>query len=251
MKYAIVSDIHANDIALEAVLDHADETHGTIPLLCLGDIVGYGPRPNETVAIVRERALSTVVGNHDLACANGTGIERFNVHAAASALWTRENLTSANVDWLLSLPFTVDKPAYSIVHGSPKDPAAFEYVTDRWSARDAFDATRARLTFIGHTHVPQLFREWDYTSIERIRRTPPASCDFVETGVNGDNRYLVNVGSVGQPRDRDPRASYAVYDDERLTVTWFRVPYSAAAVAEAIALTDLPQSCGERLLVGR
>jgi diadenosine tetraphosphatase ApaH/serine/threonine PP2A family protein phosphatase len=242
VHYAIISDLHANVEALEAVLAHA----GDIPMLCLGDIIGYGPQPNEVVEMVRARAVHTVVGNHDLAGAAGIGVEDFNPRAAASAQWTNRQLTQANIDWILSLPYTVSKPTFNLVHGSPNTPADFNYLVTPISRVNAFKACTDRITFVGHSHFPDVSEQ---RPDGRIWNSP----------IEGDGmftfhpaaRYMVNVGSTGQPRDRDTRASYVVFDDEALTATWHRVAYDVAAVQAKIRATGLPVDCADRLSEGR
>jgi diadenosine tetraphosphatase ApaH/serine/threonine PP2A family protein phosphatase len=246
VKYAIVSDVHSNLEALEAVLVRV----GHMPLLCLGDLVGYGPQPNECVATVRARAKHVVMGNHDLACADGTGIEQFNPVAMASAAWTNRTLSESNIVYLKSLPFEVWEPTFALVHGSPHFPADFNYVFTHRDARAAFDATSATVTFIGHSHQPNAIALSPDDAIT-MTRVVAAEHDHVEHRLEPRSRYIVNVGSVGQPRDMDARASYVVYDDCLRTVTWHRVTYDVATVQAKIRATTLPARCAERLATGR
>jgi diadenosine tetraphosphatase ApaH/serine/threonine PP2A family protein phosphatase len=234
MKYAIVSDIHANLDALNAVLEDA----GDVALLCLGDIVGYGAQPNECVEIIRGRAMHTVLGNHDLACGDGTGLEYMSNDAARSTLLTHRRLSDSNIDFLLALPYVVTMPTYSLVHSSPENPEGFNYVDDVYEAKAAFAACDDRITFIGHSHV-----EW--TPIVGYRELNASS------GVQLGARFIINVGSTGQPRDSDSRASYVLYDDVALTISWRRVEYDIASAQAKIRATKLPKNCGDRLELGQ
>ena len=152
MRYAIVSDIHANLDALHAVLEDA----GDVPLLCLGDIVGYGAQPNECVDIIRNRAVHTVLGNHDLACGDGTGIDHMNSDPAKSAFWTHRRLSDANIDFLLALPYTVKTPTFALVHSSLNHPENFTYVDDVYEAEEAFAACDDIITFIEEPVMKQM-----------------------------------------------------------------------------------------------
>jgi len=243
MKFAIISDLHANLDALETVLDHA----GDLPILCLGDLVGYGAQPNEVIDIVRSRAIHTIMGNHDLACADGTGAEDFNPRARESVIWTNRQLTQTNIDWLLSLPYTITQPTFTLVHGSPDRPEMFWYVCDRWDAKCAFDASPDELTFVGHSHIPGIFElRPDGITVTQIAGDREISLIGLDHGA----RYIVNVGSIGQPRDKDPRASYVVYDDAERTVTWHRIKYNIKAAQKKIRATSLPPTLADRLARG-
>jgi diadenosine tetraphosphatase ApaH/serine/threonine PP2A family protein phosphatase len=246
MKYAIVSDIHANLDALNAVLEDA----GDVALLCLGDIVGYGAQPNECVEIIRSRATHTVLGNHDLACGDGTGLEYMSTDAARSTLLTHRRLSDSNIDFLLALPYVVAMPTYSLVHSSPENPEGFNYVDDVYEAKEAFAACDDLITFIGHSHHPGVFmREADehveWIPIVGYRELSASSC--IELGA----RFIVNVGSTGQPRDSDSRASYVLFDDVTLTISWRRVEYDIASAQAKIRATKLPKNCADRLEIGQ
>jgi predicted phosphodiesterase len=245
MKYAIISDIHANLDALKAVLEDA----GDVPLLCLGDIVGYGAQPNECIDIIRGRALHTVLGNHDLACGDGTGLEYMNRDATRSAFLTHRRLTDSSIDFLLALPYVVTTPTFSLVHSSPEHPEAFTYVNDVYEAKHAFAASDDLITFIGHSHHPGVFmREED----EHLEGTAVVGDRELNVGkyIEGGARFIINVGSTGQPRDSDCRASYVMYDDVSLTVSWRRVEYDISSAQTRIRLAKLPSNCADRLASG-
>jgi diadenosine tetraphosphatase ApaH/serine/threonine PP2A family protein phosphatase len=249
MKFALISDIHANLEALEAVLARIPD----LPVLCLGDTVGYGVQPNEVINRIRGRASHVIMGNHDLACADGTGIDEFNPVSACAAQWTNHQLSQASIDWLLGLPYVVSTPTFALVHGSPQDPERFRYVLNWSQARFALDCPDAHklVTFVGHSHCPTVFKLTlpnDEITITHVK-------DDQTMQLRTDSRYIVNVGSVGQPRDRDPRACYAVYDDESLSVSWHRVPYDITATqARIFASTMAPgaaQAIADRLALGQ
>jgi diadenosine tetraphosphatase ApaH/serine/threonine PP2A family protein phosphatase len=245
MRYAIVSDIHANLDALEAVLDDA----GDVPLLCLGDIVGYGAQPNECVDIIRNRALHTVLGNHDLTCSDGSGIDHMNADPAKSAFWTHRRLSDANIDFLLALPYTVKTPTFALVHSSLNHPENFTYVDDIYEAEEAFAACDDVIMFIGHSHLPAIFMlkpddHIEYTPIVGYRVLQ--ALNLIEQGA----RFIINVGSTGQPRDNDFRASYVLYDDIERTISWRRVEYDVAGAQAKIRATTLPNRCADRLESG-
>jgi diadenosine tetraphosphatase ApaH/serine/threonine PP2A family protein phosphatase len=245
MRYAIVSDIHANLDALEAVLEDA----GDVPLLCLGDTVGYGAQPNECVELIRNRALHTVLGNHDLACGDGSGIEYMNADAAKSAFWTHRRLSDANIDFLLALPYTVKTPTFALVHSSPNHPENFTYLDDLYEAEEAFAVGDDLVTFIGHSHLPGIFMLKPDDHIQHIPiagyRVLHAS-SLIEQGA----RLIINVGSTGQPRDNDFRPSYVLYDDVERTISWRRVEYDVAGAQAKIRATTLPKRCADRLESG-
>ncbi|GAC1444525.1 MAG: metallophosphoesterase family protein [Vulcanimicrobiaceae bacterium] len=241
MIFALISDIHGNLESLEAVLARVDRTER---ILCLGDTVGYGPNPNECLALVRARAHETVLGNHDVAAIDGHGLAYFNEAARTAIEWTQGVLDATHLDWLDGLSYEVRMPDFLLVHGAPVD--YFTYILDKATAARAFEATDAPLIFVGHTHIA------DYYSL-----APDGAIDhrFFQTGgtlaLEPGVRYIVNCGSVGQPRDLNPDASFARFDDVARTVTWERVPYAIAETQRKIAGVALPDALGRRLTVGR
>ncbi len=241
LRYAIVSDIHSNIEALDAALAliRPDDD-----IVCLGDVVGYGPNPNECVETIRARTSVTVLGNHDLAAIDNFGLAYFNPAAREAMRWTQRVITPENLGWLNSLGYEFRAPEFLLVHGAPKN--YFEYILDKPGAARAFAATDAPVIFIGHTHIAE------YYALE-----PGGSISHKHMQQGGDialapgTRYVINVGSVGQPRDLNPRASFGIYDVEARRVSIVRFDYSIARVQEKIVSADLPEALARRLLVGR
>lgn len=244
MKYVIFSDIHGNFEALEAVLIHcAPEDVGFY--VCLGDVVGYGASPNECIERVRGLSESVCLrGNHDAAVTDPRERSFFHEVALEGIAFTLGRLTEENREYLAQLPYVYsDHPRFIAVHASPWKPQAWEYVLDQIGAERAFGAMGThRVAFIGHSHAPVIFT--DDGQAERFLPGEPLMLDVQK------QRYIINVGSVGQPRDGNPDASYAVYDDEVDSVRLFRVQYDREKAAEKILKAGLPPVLAERLLVG-
>lgn len=241
MRYAVVSDVHSNIEALETAFS---ELRDDDALLCLGDIVGYGPNPNECVERIRARATATVLGNHDVAAIDDFGLAYFNPSAREAMRWTQGVLTPENRAWLDGLGYEFRMPEFLLVHGAPVN--YFEYILDKAAAARAFAATDAPLIFIGHTHIAEVYSLLADGTIEHAHLQQGGEVELRD-GV----RYLINVGSVGQPRDLNPRASFGFYDSSARTVTIRRVEYPIAQVQEKIASAHLPDALARRLLVGR
>jgi len=240
MRWAIVSDIHSNLEALEAVL--ADlERERPEALVCLGDFVGYGASPNECIARLRPLIEHAVVGNHDLAAIGRIDLTYFNANAAMAAHWTEAALTPEHRLYLENLPFSVKWRDALLVHASPARPEKWHYVLSPAEATKEIEAFTEAVCFIGHSHYPGAFdRRGDavaYTRAADIRMEP-------------GHRYLVNVGAVGQPRDGDPRAAYALYDDEARTIRHVRLEYDVARAMKRILDAGLPRFLAERLQWG-
>ncbi|HEX2912671.1 MAG TPA: metallophosphoesterase family protein [Chloroflexia bacterium] len=256
MRYGLVSDIHSNLTALEAVL-HDIEQHGPVDgILCMGDIVGYGPLPNEVIQRLKEYNLFTIKGNHDMAVLGELPLSDFNRDAIDANVWTRTQLTQENLDWLESLkPMAVFNEKVTLAHGSPSEPV-WEYLTTPHSAARNFESFDTQLCFVGHTHLPRSFRLKD-SELEvalagafNLPRSEMRIPDEGETIELGENRYIINPGSVGQPRDGDRRAAYAVFDSENLTVTFGRASYDVAATQEMMRKAHLPDRLIMRLDYG-
>ena len=242
MRVLLIADIHANLVALEAVVADA----GAVDITwCLGDVVGYGPRPNECVAWVEEHAAATVVGNHDWACLGRLDPGEFNDAAYAATMWTIETLTPHAHDWLESLPNRYIEGELTLVHGSPRHPI-WEYVLRPSTAAANFPFFDTEICFIGHTHMPVIFPENLAKRGEALYQ-PPAGKPITLT--KGE-RYLVNPGSVGQPRDGDPRASYAIYDTETRQIEYRRLDYDIAATQQQMSEARLPLPLIARLSHG-
>ena len=241
MKYAVVSDIHGNLESLEKALSliGPDEQ-----IMCLGDIVGYGPNPNECLRLVRERAVETVLGNHDVAAIDNFGVEYFNPAARRAIEWTQRVIDPEMVTWLNSLSYEMRHSEFLMVHGAPVH--YFEYLLDKRHARAAFDRTDAPLIFVGHTHIAE------YYSLDAQGNVGHAHMQHggelrMEPGV----RYIVDVGSIGQPRDLNPQPCFVRYDQERALVQWVRYDYPVSEVKAKIAAAELPPALAARLDVGR
>jgi diadenosine tetraphosphatase ApaH/serine/threonine PP2A family protein phosphatase len=244
LKYAIFSDVHGNLEALLAVLANAGK-QGVASYVCLGDIIGYGADPNECIETVR--ALDPMVclrGNHDAAAVDARERAFFHEVALAGISYSAQNLTPENADFLRALPYVYrDHERFMAVHASPWRPEQWEYVLDQPGAERAFEAMQPfRLAFIGHSHAPVVFR--DDGSAQRYPAEGPLVLEPARY------RYVMNVGSVGQPRDGNPDASYVVFDDADDSVRLVRVRYDREKAAEKILRAGLPPVLAERLLVG-
>jgi diadenosine tetraphosphatase ApaH/serine/threonine PP2A family protein phosphatase len=240
VRYAIVSDIHGNLEALQAVL--ADASGRTDAALCLGDLIGYGADPVACLELLASRATALVAGNHEYAVAGLLDLAWFNRYARAAAEWTRGQLDADHRAYLASLPLTAEIEDATLVHASPARPAEWEYLMSAQDGYDAFGAFATRLCFVGHSHLPGV---WSLGS-----SGPHHQRGAVDVTLEAGRRYIVNVGSVGQPRDRDPRASYAVWDVPSRRITIRRVRYDIAATRAKIREAGLPEYLGERLRAG-
>jgi predicted phosphodiesterase len=246
VRYLILSDLHANWEALDAVLRDAEGRYDQS--ICCGDLVGYGADPNAVVEWARANCALTVRGNHDRACTGLDDLEWFNPVAQKAALWTLEELTADNAQWVRALPkgpLAVD--GFQVVHGAPFDED--EYVMGAGEANQAFGYLEARLAFFGHTHVQGGFI-WNHSRVETIPRTSPRT-DRQTMEIDPECGYLVNPGSVGQPRDGDPRAAYCLYDTGASMVTYCRVSYDVSEAQRKIRGAGLPDVLADRLTLGR
>lgn len=240
MRYAILSDIHGNLDALKAVLRSLD-TENIDSYVCLGDIVGYGPQPAECLHEIQKYANIVVAGNHDFAACDKLNISTFNVLAKEAILWTRNRLSEADTQYLFGLPLEEKAEGCHFVHGTLCAPELFDYVQSAYDAYLTMSKMDGAVCFIGHSHVPITFLLGEsvyYT----VRDTIP---------VGRFEKAVVNVGSVGQPRDKDPRACFAIYDTKDQTVQLRRAAYDIDSVVGKINEAGLPVSLGERLRVGR
>ena len=250
MRLLVISDIHANLEALEACLDAAPEYD---LVYNLGDIVGYGANPNEVATRARELGTVFVRGNHDKACSGLTDLTDFNPIAGLAALWTRERLNEDHLQFLRELPHGPVTPTDGIqlVHGSPRDED--EYILMTNDAYEILHQVPVPVTFFGHTHVQRcsLLEESG-----QGRTFPPAykSAKGRQTAtleLGPKTKYLINPGSIGQPRDGDPRAAFLIYDTDALVITFYRVPYDIALAQEKIFAAGLPERLAVRLEEGR
>ena len=241
MPWAIVSDIHSNLEALEGVL--ADlERHGPEALVCLGDFVGYGASPNECIERLRPKLSAAVVGNHDLAACGRIRLGSFSGDAARAARWTGEALSPANREYLAGLPFSVRWRDTLLVHASPARPQSWTYVLSPADAAEEMVAFVEGVCFIGHSHYPGVFDRYEDGSIHYTREP--------EIRLRSGHRYLVNVPSVGQPRDSDPRAGYLLVDEARGLLRQIRVDYNVPGAMRRIREAGLPRFLSDRLQWG-
>ena len=213
-------------------------------VLCLGDIVGYGPNPNECVERIKTIATATVLGNHDVAAIDNFGLQYFNPAAREAMKWTQRVISPESIAWLNELGYEFRMPEFLLVHGAPVN--YFEYILDKAGAARAFAATDAPLVFVGHTHIAEYYALEPDGSI--VHQHLQHGGELV---LRADRRYIVNVGSVGQPRDLNPRASFGFYDDTAGTISIVRFDYAIAAVQDKIAAAHLPEALARRLVVGR
>ena len=246
MRVLVVSDIHGNLHAFEAVLAAAGDFD---QMWNLGDAVGYGANPNEVIDLLRAKAAVNVRGNHDRVCAGLTSSHGFNPVAAEAAAWTQASLSPENLAWLRAVPKGPIQATAVVTcaHGSPLDED--HYILSMRDAWTPLQRMGTALTFFGHTHVQGAFTqsEADWEEVHPVCAAD-GSC---ELKILDGLRLLVNPGSVGQPRDRDPRAAFAVYDSDLQTVTFRRVPYDIAGAQTAISAAGLPERLAHRLATGR
>ena len=241
MRYGIISDIHGNYDALEVVLKALDEEDKVDRIVCLGDVVGYGAMPRECVAALRERDILTVAGNHDFAVIGRANINYFNSYAREATLWTREVMTEEEKDWLRGLPLVEYVDDFTMVHGTLYRPELFDYIQTTYDAYLSLQILENRVCFVGHSHVPISFFMGDMISYS------------LEPDITLDDgmKALVNVGSVGQPRDDNPKSAYAVYDSEQNQIWIRRKDYDIEQAGRRIIGAGLPEPLAERLKHGR
>ena len=243
MKYAVISDIHGNLEALNAVLKDI-KRRGADVIVCLGDIVGYYPDPRRCIELVKSNAKHSVAGNHDYAVMGKTDTSCFTYFAYSALEWTKQHLTESDKAFLNTLPLTVELDGLSFTHASPRDPEKFSYVfpDNEYSVFEAFSCLTQPITFIGHTHWPSVMvQEGDKIILQSSSRVE----------IKEGNIYLVNVGSVGQPRDFDNRSCYAIYDSEAKEVELHRVAYNYKVTQKKIRDNGLHTFLAERLEKGR
>lgn len=264
-RVLVISDIHANLAALETVLSDAEGRYDTI--WCLGDVVGYGPKPNECVEIIRERAELCVMGNHDWAVLDkpGINVDDFNPQARHAVLWTRHQLREENRRYLDQLPFTPVNPTGApdilITHASPREPV-WEYILTPSVALENFSAFDDMICLVGHTHKPAIYR-WhffeslaegseahDLQGMATVDYLQPPADSSLYLDVSPTHRLILNPGSVGQPRDNDARAAYAILDLDAMTFTHVRVPYPVELTQSQMRAAKLPKRLVDRLSFG-
>lgn len=242
MRYAIIADIHANQVAFTAVLDDIKRRGGVEKVWCLGDVVGYGPDPHECLELLQQTNHICVPGNHDWAAINKIDTSDFNPDAAAANHWTAKQLSPADIGYLGNLPLVIKEENFTLVHGSPREPI-WEYILYPSTAGDNFNYFKTPLCLVGHTHIPVVFRYAE-------NRTVASSFSTDAIIIQNKDRLIINPGSVGQPRDNNPRASYAIYDDSVKTIRLYRVDYDIRSTQEKMAKVRLPEFLITRLSYG-
>lgn len=240
-NFAVISDIHGNLESLEAVLADIDRQKFD-KLYCCGDIVGYGASPNECIDLVlKERKIPTIAGNHDHAAIKLIDITFFNEIAKRAIVWTQNQLTEQNRKLLSELRMSISEDSLFFVHSSPKDPEKWNYIITMGEARLNFRCFQERFCFVGHSHHPFII-----VNSKDVLSTP----ERFEVTIDLEKRYLINVGSVGQPRDRNSKAAYAVCDLERKTLAIRRVEYDIELAQKRIIDAGIPKELADRLAIG-
>ncbi len=242
MRYLIIADIHSNLEALEAVLEDVQDHGGFGHVWCLGDIVGYGPDPAACIALLRQLDPLCVCGNHDQAAVGKIDIGEFNSDAAWANRWTSEALAEDDRKYLAGLPEIIIEDDFTLVHGSPRLPV-WEYILNALTASDNFRYFSTRFCLNGHTHVPFVFEQDGLLVNESYMKNG----DML---VLGEKRLIINPGGVGQPRDRDPRAAYGVYDSEKQVIYHYRVEYDIKMTQTKMEKAGLPPFLINRLGLG-
>lgn len=240
MRIALFGDIHANLEALNTVLEDAEQ-QGVTDWVCLGDVVGYNANPAECLEIVRGMDIPIVKGNHDEDASGTHSLESMNPIAAEALEWTRQNLSDDQREWLRKLRMVRQVQDFTVVHSTLDQPQSWNYVTNKFDAMSNFNYQFTNLCFHGHTHVPRVF--------VRGARVKEVAAESVV--IEENLKYFINVGSVGQPRDGDWRACYAIYDLDTKTVTFRRLEYDIETTQDKIIAAKLPEGLASRLVEGR
>jgi len=242
LRYAIISDIHSNLEALTTVLTHI-ENNKVDNILCLGDIVGYGPNPNECVELVKSNCSIIIAGNHDVACIDISEAKYFNSFAKQAIFWTGENLWDSSRSFISQLPLHEEIENVYLVHASPDNPADWNYVSSSVEAKFSFLYFSNQICFIGHSHVPLIYVKTDDNKVIEKKK------DYLT--IESNERYLINIGSVGQPRDNNPDAAYAILDTDKKEYQLVRLPYDYEETQQKMLEQKLPSFLIERLRNGR
>ena len=240
MRIALFGDIHANLEALNTVLEDA-AAHDCTDWVCLGDVVGYNANPAECLERVRAMDIPVVKGNHDEDASGDHSLDSMNPVAAEALEWTRNQLSDEQREWLRKLRMVRQVQDFTVVHSTLDQPQSWGYVTNKFDAMSNFSYQFTNVCFHGHTHVPRVF-----VRATRVKEVPTESVE-VEDGM----KYFINIGSVGQPRDGDWRASYVIYDLDNRTILFRRLEYDLPTAQKKILDADLPESLASRLAEGR
>lgn len=241
MLKAIFSDIHSNLQAYEAFIKDS-KSEGVDKYYCVGDIVGYGANPRECIKITQQLNCPVVCGNHDWAAADKMPCNQFNEYAKEAVFWTQRNIDEADKNYLSNLPFVYEEENLTLVHGSLDAPEEFNYILDLESAANNIKLQKTKLCFIGHSHVSGVFFKADAGGIDYTEET--------QIKLEPNIYYLINAGSIGQPRDRNWRACYCLYDDEKNLLRFKRLEYDVKAASKAILSASIPAFLAQRIEEG-
>ena len=243
MRYAIIADIHSNLTAFHAVLDDINTQERVDKIWCLGDIVGYGPDPHECIELLRKTDHICVAGNHDRAVIGKMDMTSFNTYAAEAVNWTTGKLSIGDITYLNNLPESIEDDDFLLVHGSPREPI-MEYILSMSVARQNFDCFRTKYCLVGHTHVPKAYSLDEEDNFTATKLLPNVKL------ITGETRLIVNPGAVGQPRDGNPEASYAIFDNRTKIIQLRRVSYDIRQTQDRIMKSGLPPRLAARLETG-
>ncbi len=244
MRIGILGDIHSNLEALQSTIS-AMQSEAVDHWVQVGDIVGYGAQPSECIRLVRELKCTVCLGNHDAAVVGLLSTDYFNPYARQAVEWTRGQIDGDDVDFLRQLPLVVEREHHTVVHGSLHVPEEFGYVMSVVEAKDSLRAQNSRVCFVGHSHVPAIYMQDSDPDEVHVVYSPEVTAQ-----TRSATKVLMNVGSVGQPRDEDPRATYAIYDTETLEAHIKRVDYDIASTQASILAAGLPEVLANRLSLG-
>jgi predicted phosphodiesterase len=244
MRTAIISDIHANLEALEAVMADIGDMN-IDEIVCLGDVVGYGANPNECVTVINKKCPITLLGNHDAAALGNLSTEHFNIHAKVAIEWTTEHLNETSNTFLDSIPLAKSIDNITYVHATPYEPKMWYYVTSLEEAAFNFQFFSTQLCFVGHTHIPIII------VLDKKKEVYVHQDDRIEYGDMEGARFLINVGSVGQPRDHNPKACYGIIDNEEKSFSYRRIPYDIQKAQAKMKKIKMPEFLVLRLQEGR
>jgi len=243
LKYAIFGDIHGNLDALQTCVEHMRE-EGVEAYVCLGDIIGYGAQPSECIEVVRGLTDISIAGNHEYAVVGKMSLEFFNAYAREAVEWTQNQLSEEETEFLRNLPLVERMGSFTVVHSTLHAPEAFGYIETLYSANMSLSLLDDQVCFVGHSHIPISF------VLDQDEQTTTYSMDE-EIVLSPHHKALINVGSVGQPRDENPKAAYATYDPEEGLVNIHRLDYDVESAAQKIRDAGLPDVLSSRLLIGR
>jgi predicted phosphodiesterase len=244
MRIAIISDIHANQEALEAVLKDIETQH-VDQIVCLGDVIGYGANPNECVALIKQHCPTILLGNHDAAAVGTLSTQYFNIHAKIAIEWTSEHLTQETREFIEKLPLTKVVDDLTFVHATPYEPKMWYYITSLEEAAFNFQFFDTTICFVGHTHIPMII------VLSEKKEVYVHQGDRIDYGSFTNTRFLINVGSVGQPRDRNSKSCYGIIDTDKKTYGYQRVEYDLPKTQAKMRKIKMPDFLVTRLVEGR